>query len=91
MSSAVPVVPPAPSVEPAGPIEPTRPPEPGVLDAVTLLLEVADELVVRSARDTHRAVAARVGRLVGPATHGIGHGPVAAHDAVAAGVYGAIG
>lgn len=65
--------------------------DPGVLDALTLLLEVTDELVVRSVRDTHRAVAARIGSLVRATTLGAGGGPVRAHDLVAAGVYGAIG
>jgi putative serine esterase DUF676 len=34
---------------------------PGVLDALSLLSEVADELVVRSVRDTHLAIADRAG------------------------------
>jgi len=51
---------------------------PGVLDALSLLSEVADELVVRSVRDTHLAVAART-----PA------GPV--HRGVAEAVYGGLG
>ena len=38
--------------------------EPGVLDALSLLSEVLDELVVRSARDTHFAVTDRVQGLV---------------------------
>ena len=41
-----------------------RPGEPGVLDALSLLAEVADELVVRTVRDTHLAWTDRV--------HGIG-------------------
>lgn len=65
--------------------------DPGLLDALTLLLEVTDELVVRSVRDTHRAVATRIGALVRATTLGAGGGPLRAHDLVAAGVYGAIG
>ncbi|WP_081794962.1 PGAP1-like alpha/beta domain-containing protein [Nocardioides sp. URHA0020] len=38
---------------------------PGVLDALSLLSEVADELVVRSARDTHDAWADRLGGYPG--------------------------
>ena len=34
--------------------------EPGLLDALSLLSEVADELVVRTARDTHVAWTDRV-------------------------------
>ncbi|NEN80337.1 alpha/beta hydrolase [Nocardioides zeae] len=80
------------STAPAPPTAGSRPAaDPGVLDALTLLLEVTDELVVRSVRDTHRAVAARVGALVRATTLGAGGGPVRAHDLVAEGVYGAIG
>ena len=43
----------------------TRASGPGVLDALSLLTEVADELVVRSARDTHDAWADRVGGYPG--------------------------
>jgi voltage-gated potassium channel Kch len=50
----------------------------GLLDALSLLSEVADELVVRSVRDTHLAVAART-----PA------GPV--HRGIAGAVYGGLG
>jgi pimeloyl-ACP methyl ester carboxylesterase len=40
---------------------------PGVLDALSLLTEVADEIVVRSARDTHDAWADRLGGYPGRA------------------------
>ncbi len=40
---------------------PARPPAPSYLDALSLLTEVADELVVRSVRDTHDAWADRFG------------------------------
>ena len=42
---------------------------PGVLDALSLLAEVADELVVRSVRDTHLAVLGRT--PAGPVHRGI--------------------
>ena len=51
---------------------------PGVLDALSLLSEVADELVVRSVRDTHLAVAERT-----PAG--------AVHRGIATAVYGGLG
>jgi pimeloyl-ACP methyl ester carboxylesterase len=44
---------------------PPRPTGPGVLDALSLLTEVADELVVRSVRDTHDAWADRFGGYPG--------------------------
>ena len=49
-----------------------RPHEPGVLDALSLLSEVLDELVVRSARDTHFAVADRTYGLLRRATGATG-------------------
>ena len=38
---------------------------PGALDVLSLVAEVADELVVRTARDTHVAVLDRLDRVVG--------------------------
>lgn len=63
--------------------------EPTVLDALELLLEVADELVVRTARDTHDAVGDRVHRVTSALTGGASRGTV--HDVIAGGVYGGIG
>ena len=51
---------------------------PGVLDALSLLSEVADELVVRSVRDTHLAFADRAGGG-------------AMHRGIASAVYGGLG
>ncbi|MFW6776160.1 esterase/lipase family protein [Nocardioides sp. CPCC 205120] len=65
--------------------------EPTVLDALALLLEVADELVVRGARDTHRAVADRAQGLAARLTLGAADGPRLLHDGIAGGVYGGIG
>ncbi|MDT9591874.1 hypothetical protein RDV89_02250 [Nocardioides zeae] len=70
----------APTLPAVTPAAPTR--EPGLLDALGLLLEVVDDLVVGTVRDTHRAVAGRV-RAAGA--------PLAAHDLVARGVYAGIG
>ena len=69
-----------------------RPDEPGVLDALSLLAEVADELVVRTARDTHLAWTDRVhgiGRRVTGAT-GASVGEVL-HRGIAGAVYGGLG
>jgi pimeloyl-ACP methyl ester carboxylesterase len=63
---------------------------PGVLDALSLLAEVADELVVRSVRDTHTAWLDRV--------HGVTRGSGARasvattlHRGIASAVYGGLG
>ncbi len=69
-----------------------RPGEPGLLDALSLLSEVLDELVVRSARDTHTALVDRVhgvGRKVSGRTR-----PSASevlHRGIATTVYGGLG
>ena len=69
-----------------------RPPgAPGALDALALLTEVADELVVRTVRDTHVAWLDRVhGLLRRPASAGPRSGELL-HRGVAAGVYGGLG
>lgn len=64
---------------------------PGVLDGLSLLSEVADELVLRTVRDTHVAVLDRVhGRLRVP---GDGRWRLAerAHRGIAGGVYAGLG
>ena len=58
---------------------------PGALDVLSLVAEVADELVVRTARDTHVAVLDRLDRVVGRT--GLGRW----HRTLATGVYGGIG
>jgi pimeloyl-ACP methyl ester carboxylesterase len=63
----------------------------GVVDALSLVAEVADELVVRTVRDTHVAVLDRVhGR---PTTPGVAVRRVGErlHRGVAGGVYGGLG
>jgi hypothetical protein len=56
---------------------------PTLLDAVSLLAEVADDLVVKTARDTHLAVLDRVGRFTG-SRRGL-------HRGIAGAVYGGLG
>src|SRR5918998_5936955 len=56
---------------------------PTVLDALSLLSEVTDELVVRSVRDTHIAILSRVQRF----THTSGY----LHRGIAGAVYGGLG
>ncbi len=69
----------------------TTAPGPGVLDALSLLSEVADEVVVHSVRDTHLAWADRAHgltrRLAGPGAEV----PAAVHRGIAGAVYGSIG
>ena len=64
---------------------------PGVLDALSLLTHVADELVVRSVRDTHLAVSDRVHGLAGRSTGGASTVPGLVHCGIASGVYAGIG
>jgi PGAP1-like protein len=69
---------------------PTREAAPSLLDALSLLSEVADELVVKTARDTHYACADRVEGL----TRGTGPGgrslPQLMHRGIACAVYGGL-
>lgn len=64
--------------------------EPGVLDALSLLSEVLDELVVRSARDTHFAVADRVRGITRRATGGSVGVSDLVHRGIAGAVYGGL-
>src|SRR4051812_37080702 len=52
---------------------------PGVLDALSLLAQVADEVVLRTARDTHLACADRVHRLTRRTTGGASTLPELVH------------
>jgi pimeloyl-ACP methyl ester carboxylesterase len=66
--------------------------QPGLLDALSLLSEVADELVVRTVRDTHEAWTDRVQgvtRRVSGRTHA--SAPELLHRGIAAAVYGGLG
>lgn len=60
---------------------------PGLLDALALLPAYADELVVATARDTHRAVAARTFRLADRVTAGAARPAQVLHDGIAGTVY----
>lgn len=64
---------------------------PGVLDALSLLTEVADELVVRSVRDTHLAWADRSRDLARRASGGASAAPEALHRGIAGAVYAGLG
>jgi len=63
---------------------------PGLLDALSLLSEVADELLVRTARDTHYAVADRVHGLVRLSTGGGAGASEVVHRGIAGAVYGGL-
>jgi hypothetical protein len=66
-------------------------PAPRLFDAAALLAEVADELVVRTVRDTHLAWAGRVhGALRGP-TRGASRVSEVAHTGLASGLYAGLG
>lgn len=65
--------------------------QPGVLDALSLLSQVADELVLRTVRDTHLAWVDRVhGLLRRPTGAGPGAGEML-HRGLASGLYGGLG
>ena len=78
------------SVVPPGPSGQSGPGGPSVLDALSLLSEVAGELVVKSVRDTHFAVADRVGSVVRRATRGASTVPDVIHRSIAGAVYGSL-
>lgn len=69
---------------------PTTAPGPGYLDALSLLAEVADELVVRSVRDTHTAWADRVHGVTRRACPGATTVPELAHRGIATAVYAGV-
>ena len=64
---------------------------PGLLDALALLAQVADELVVQTARDTHLAVADRVNAVVRRGTGGASVLPEQVHRHIASAVYAGLG
>jgi pimeloyl-ACP methyl ester carboxylesterase len=65
-------------------------PEPGVVDALALAALYAEELVVGTTRDTHRAIANRVFGLANRGTRHAARVPQAVHDAVAGSIYTSI-
>jgi hypothetical protein len=64
---------------------------PRLLDAAALLSEVADELVVRTVRDTHDAWAARVHTVLRASTASESRVPERVHRGAASGVYAGLG
>jgi hypothetical protein len=66
-------------------------PGPRLLDALSLLSEVADELVVKSARDTHLAWADRAHGVARRASRGTSTVPEVVHRGIAGAVYAGIG
>ncbi|NYD42576.1 alpha/beta hydrolase [Nocardioides panaciterrulae] len=64
--------------------------EPGLLDALSLLSQVADELVVHTVRDTHLAWADRFHGLTRRTTGPAAAVPHLAHRGIAAAVYGGL-
>ncbi len=65
-------------------------PGPGVLDALSLLSDTVDELVVKTARDTHVALADRIGVLTRRTTGGASAFPDLVHRGIAGAVYGGL-
>jgi pimeloyl-ACP methyl ester carboxylesterase len=70
---------------------PRHEPRPGLLGALALATEVADELVVGTVRDVHQAWGRRVASAVNAATGGAARVPVAVHDGIARSIYCGIG
>lgn len=66
------------------------PPEPGLVDALSLAATYADDLIVGTARDTHRAVARRVFGVTNSGTLQASRAVQVVHDGVAAVVYGSL-
>lgn len=64
---------------------------PTVFDAAALAAEVADELLLRTTRDTHVAVGERVHGAVRTSTRGLSAIPEAAHQGIAGAVYAGLG
>ena len=67
------------------------PSDPAVIEALELLPLYADEVLLTTARDTHRAIAQRVFGLVNLATSNSARGPQVVHDGIADTVYTSIG
>lgn len=63
----------------------------GVAAAASLAAEYAEDLLLGTVRDVHRAFAGRVFRATHRATRGSSRVPQAVHDGISAGVYAGIG
>lgn len=66
-------------------------PVPGVIGAVALAADCADDLIVGTVRDVHVAVAKRVFGLANRGTAGSARLPQVVHDGISAAVYAGIG
>ena len=66
-------------------------PRAGLLEALALVTDTADELVLGTVRDVHGAVARRVFGLAGRLTGGAARGPARAHDRISSAVYAGVG
>jgi len=64
---------------------------PGLLDALSFVVEALDEFVLGSVRDTHAAVADRVHEALRRHTGGLGTLPEAVHRGVSTGMYAGLG
>jgi pimeloyl-ACP methyl ester carboxylesterase len=65
--------------------------DPGAMAVAALAAEYADDLVLGTVRDVHRAVAGRVFGLLARTTRGSATGPRLLHDGVSTAVYGGLG
>jgi pimeloyl-ACP methyl ester carboxylesterase len=63
----------------------------GLLEALALATDTADELVLGTVRDVHGAVARRVFGLADRLTRGAARGPARAHDLLSSAVYAGVG
>ncbi|WP_460809103.1 esterase/lipase family protein [Nocardioides salsibiostraticola] len=66
-------------------------PGPSVLDSLSLLSQVADDVVIKTARDTHFAIADRVHAVARRGTGGASTVPEVVHRGIAGAVYGGLG
>ncbi len=69
----------------------TTPHGPSVLHSLALLAQVADDVVLKTARDTHLAVADRVHAVLRRGTGGASAVPEIVHRGIAGAVYGGLG
>lgn len=69
----------------------SAPAEPGLLGTAALATEYADDLVLGTVREVHRAVAGRAWGIANPLTFGAGRSSQRVHDGIASVVYGGLG
>lgn len=73
--------------EPTSPVPATTPDGPGLFGAAALAADYADDLLLGTAREVHRAIAGRVFGLTSTLTGGAARPTQVVHDAISAGVY----